>query len=186
MTASETHELVDVIDLQPIPGEYLHCSNSPKTPHEAFGVTVQAWFPYHAQRIAVGQRWGGKCECCGHRIRYAHITQDETGEYHCFGGTCVNVRSFGERAARKMEYSQRVKQKEDSGFCATFNVPSMFWDMPREKRPAYARPWKGMAMSRRGRGRNSIQWKLSVWGSSFEECLTNCIALDELLGVKLA
>ena len=185
MTATlESAELVDVVDLQPIPGEYLFCTreNRPKTPHEAFGVTVDAWFPYHAQRIAVQAKWGGKCECCGARLRYAHIVQDADGAYHCFGHTCVNVKTLGAESARKLEYSQRIEEKKDKGFCATFNVPSQLWDMPREQRPAFARLWKG-APAKRG---SRPVWKLSVWGDSREECLANCMELQRLVGVKLA
>jgi hypothetical protein len=177
-----THELVDIIDLQPVPGEYLHCANNPTEPFEVFGVTVQAWHRYHAQRRAVSERWGGACECCGHRLRYAHVTQDESGEFHCFGRTCCSIESFGEQAARKMEYSQRIEQKKSGGFCATFNVPYKLWDIPRESRPAYARLWKGAPAKRNGRP----VWKLSVWGDSFEECLANCVALGVAMDLKLS
>lgn len=176
-------ELVDVVDLSPMPGEYLFCTreNRVMTPHDAFGVTVDAWFPYHAQRRAVQQKWGSKCECCGARLRYAHIVRDEAGGYHCFGGTCVNVETLGAESARRLEYSGRVEQKKENGFCATFAVPAGFWDAPRHQRPAFARPWKGMSAPK-GRQRPRPVWKLSVWGASREECLANCMALDAMFG----
>lgn len=180
-TAAETHELVDIIDLQPMPGEYVGCQET--SSFAVFGVEVErAFHRCHAARMAVQRRWDGRCECCHARLRYAHVTQDGAGEYHCYGHTCLSLESFGEEATRKLEYSQRIDQKE-RGFVATFSVPAKLWDLPREQRPAFARLWKGQAFGRRSRG---PQWKLSVWGDNFEGCLANCVALAELLGVKLA
>jgi hypothetical protein len=175
------HDLVDIIDLQPIPGEYVGCRETSE--FTVLGVTVIAFHRYHAMRIAVGQKFGGNCECCGHHLRYAHVTVDQDGEYHCFGRTCLSVETFGEEGSRRLEYSQRVEQKKSGGFCATFNVPQKFWDMPRDGRPSFARPWKGQAMGKRTR---QVQWKLSVWGDSFEECLDHCVEVDKWLGLKLS
>jgi hypothetical protein len=179
-------ELIDIIDLQPIPGEYVHCAGRPMEPFDVFGVTVDGWFRCHAQRRAVGQRWEGKCECCGARLRYAHVTRDGSGEYHCYGGTCLNVVGLGEAGARRLEYSQRITHKDGKGFVATFSVPPKLWDLPRDDRPVFARLWKGEERSRRGARTGRVQWKLSVWGDSFEECLDHCMGLSDLLGVKLS
>ena len=182
MTATESkHDLVDIIDLQPAPGEYVGCKH-PMTPHEIYGVMVDAWHPCHAARRAVSERWSGNCECCGHHLRYAHVTVDAAGEYHCFGRTCLSIEGIGEEATRKLEYSEKIEQKKSGGFCATFNAPQKFWDMPREIRPTFARPWKGKSFSRS----NRTVWKLSVWGDSFEDCLAHCMDLSQQLGgVKL-
>lgn len=185
MEEKKAHDLIDVIDLYPVPGEYAGCKH-PMEPFEMFGVTVQAWHRYHAMRRAVSQRWEGKCECCGHGLRYAHVTQDENGEFHCFGRTCLSIEGIGEEGTRRLEYSERIEEKKSGGFCATFNVPSKFWDLAREDRPAFARPWKGKAMTRKRGFGNSVQWKLSIWGDCFEACLDNCMALSAKLGIKLS
>lgn len=178
------HELLDVVDLQPAPGEYVGCRH-PFESFQVFGVEVQAWHRIHAQRLAVQERWGSHCECCNHHIRYAHITQDETGAFHCFGATCLNVVALGEVGARRLEYSRKIEQKGSGGYCATFTVPQKFWEIKRECRPQYARLWKGKAYTRRGIDKGYPQWKLSIWGDSFEECLEHCMLLHERLGVKL-
>lgn len=183
MMATLSHDLVDVIDMYPIPGEYAHCTD--RREETVFGVTIMAFHRYHAARTVVSQKWQSKCECCGHGLRYAHITVDHDGIYHCFGRTCLSIQEFGEEATRKLEYAERITQKEN-GFCATFNVPSKFWDMPREDRPTFARAWKGKAMTRRGNSRGGSQWKLTVWGACFEECLDNCMSLSATLGIKLS
>lgn len=180
-TLADKHELIDIIDLNPCVGEYAHC-RGPLETFDIFGVQAQGWFRYHAQRSAVSKRWNSQCECCHAHLRFAHITQDESGEYHCYGHTCLNIQGFGEEGARRLEYSARIEQKKDSGFCATFNVPQKFWDLPRDQRPTSARVWKGKSFSRRA----GVVWKLSIWGQSFEECLENCMDLSKLLGIKLS
>lgn len=184
-TVEVNHELVDIIDLQPVPGEYAGCTH-PMEPVEVFGETMLAWHRYHAARRVVSSKWGGKCECCGHCLRYAHVTLDAAGAYHCFGRTCLSLSGIGEEATRKLEYSERIEQKKSGGFCATFNVPPKFWDTPREERSPFARLWKGEARTRRGASRGVSQWKLSVWGDSFEECLDHCMDLSRQLGLKLS
>jgi hypothetical protein len=166
-------------------GEYVHC-RGPFVDIDVFGTTVQAWHTVHAQRIAVNKIWESRCECCNHHLRYCFITQDDAGKFHCFGRTCLDINALGEEGARRVAYTERIEQKQSGGFCATFNVPTQFWDMPREKRPQFARPWKGKAFTRRGRMTDRPQWKLSVWGASFEECLDNCMKLDGQLGIKLS
>lgn len=179
-----THELIDIIDTQPTPGEYVGCTH-PMTPITVFGVTVDAWHPYHAMRRVISAKWEGRCECCGHGLRYCCVTQDETGQFHCFGRTCLNVVTLGEESARRFDYAERIEEKE-SGFCATFTVPQKLWDLPRENRPAFVRLWKGEARTRRGLSKGNKVWKMTVWGNDHHACLENCVALDKLLGLKLS
>lgn len=181
-------DLVDVVDMEPVQGEYVNCKVV--SDFDVFGVHVEQAFHYcHAEKLAIRRRWNSSCEKCSHRLRYCFILgNDETGEYHCFGRDCFNVETLGTAGARRLRYFDAISESDRGGFKATFAVPPKFWDIPRETRPAWARVWKG---EERGRGRSAMmnrgrpKWMLTIWGDVREECLARCLELDALLDVRL-
>ncbi len=180
VTCEIVHTFEDVIDMICQPGELVgfNQSGAEIVPHELFGCSTKAWCYEQAARRIILDRWDGRCEKCGHNLRWAHLTLDNLGEYHCFGRECMNLITLGKQETRRLLYSEKIAEKE-TGFCASFKVPQKFWDMDRADRPSFARAWK--TVDRRSRDRQSI-WFLSIWGDTFSQCLDHCLEADSLFG----
>lgn len=168
--------LVDIIDMQPERGEYAGCQDMHD--FEVFGEKVRAFTKIHAQRLYIQKHFNSSCARCNHGLRYCHIIKD--GErLTCVGRECMYTHELGPENARKLRIFEAIKDKKSAGYCVTGAIPNGFWNIPKENRPVYARPWKveSKDFSRSMRAQLKAGWYLTIRGATKDECYHNALTI---------
>ncbi len=173
-------EVVDWFDIYPGVGAFVSPTTEDYVVH---GRTINALNWLHAEYLWLkqvlaesGQEFYRCCHC-NQVIRYVVVFRDPQGLYHGVGQACASfIQSGLDRTAwdEKKKLSD-IKETKGGAFCLTLPVPEWYWQVPKDKRPASFRTWKGQA-----RGRNAAPWFLSIWGASPHEVLKNWEGLKGL------